>query len=98
MTYMLFVQYYALKIFPRRLAKTICTVYAVLFAVQIFFVLTSRNHYTVDAVVAMYVAPLNFFAQLYFFPHDIKPPLPPETVGRDVQLMSELGTQQLLPV
>jgi len=56
-----------------RWAWGVCALIWLIFSLQVFCVLTTRNHYTVDVVVACYTAPLNYIANVYFFPKDVAP-------------------------
>jgi len=66
----LFVHYYTRKLLPEPVSKVVIVIAWAFSLVQIFFILCTHNHYTVDVVVASYVAPLNFLANLHFFPTD----------------------------
>jgi len=73
MTHLLIMHYYAGKLFPTRTRLAVRIIAWSMFCCQVFTVLTSHNHYTVDVVIAVYLAPLNFIAHLYFFPDDVQP-------------------------
>lgn len=80
----LVVQFYATYILPDRIAMLLMITLWCLMPLQIFFVLSTRNHYSVDVVVASYLAPLNWLAWIHFFPTDGVPGDPRhESVEKD---------------
>lgn len=93
MTKAIFVHYYARTALPRECGSVVIVVAWAMFFFQVFFVLCTRNHYTVDVVVASYVAPLSFLANHYFFPTDVAPEigLPRGEAQRDTDCGVELS-------
>lgn len=73
MTTALLVQFYSARMLPPVAARVVISVVWAVFLFQIFFVLSTHNHYAIDTVVALYTAPFNFIAWLHFFPADPTP-------------------------
>eukprot|EP00405_Crypthecodinium_cohnii_P045099 CAMPEP_0206587472 /NCGR_PEP_ID=MMETSP0325_2-20121206/37675_1 /ASSEMBLY_ACC=CAM_ASM_000347 /TAXON_ID=2866 /ORGANISM="Crypthecodinium cohnii, Strain Seligo" /LENGTH=366 /DNA_ID=CAMNT_0054095501 /DNA_START=32 /DNA_END=1128 /DNA_ORIENTATION=- len=73
LTNVLVAQYYVGLAAPKRLGRLLIFTLWATFVLQVFCVLTTRNHYTVDVVVGIYTAFLNFVAHLYFVPKDPVP-------------------------
>ncbi|CAE7736214.1 IPCS1, partial [Symbiodinium necroappetens] len=67
-TLLVAVCYYADQMLPKWMRNIIVVTSTLLLLLQVFLIVTVHNHYTVDVVIAAYLAPLNFWAWLHLAP------------------------------
>ncbi|CAJ1417792.1 unnamed protein product [Effrenium voratum] len=63
--------HYAGQMLPARMSKVVNWAALITLLLQVFLIVTVHNHYTVDVLIASYLAPLNFWSLLYLLPEEV---------------------------